>query len=190
MADCEAANVTNATGPIPIETVGFILTVKITMGITCLLSILGASLIILTYVAFRDLRTTARQLLVNLSVADIIVAASHFVGLLTNYDRFLYSNLTTDAWCSVQAAITMYGTISSFLWTIAVALYMFTVIVLKRPDIARKMVPVHYLVCWGIPVVFPVWFGIEGHLGFENPADIGMFNIRDLIVGGKRRPVF
>ena len=179
MADCEAANITNAstTLTIPTETLGFILTLKITVGTTCLLSILGASLIILTYVAFRDLRTTARQLLVNLSVADIIIAASHFVGLLTNYDRFLYSSLQKDTWCSVQAAITMYGTISSFLWTIAVALYMFTVIMMKRPEIAMKTVPVYYLVCWGIPVVFPVWFGVKDYLGFEQPADIGMATI-------------
>jgi len=175
---CEWANLTNATTRIPIETADYILTVKIVVGTTCLLSILGASLIILTYVAFRDLRTIARQLLVNLSVADIVIAASHFVGLLTNYERFLYSNLRSDVdvWCSVQGAVTMYGTISSFLWTIAVALYMFTVIVMKRPEIAKKMVPVYYLVCWGVPIVFPVWFGIKRYLGFELPADVGMLS--------------
>jgi len=192
--ECELANVTNATTRIPIETGDYILTVKIIVGTTCLLSILGASLIILTYVAFRDLRTIARQLLVNLSVADILIAASHFVGLLTNYERFLYSNLRSDVdvWCSVQGAVTMYGTISSFLWTIAVALYMFTVIVMKRPEIAKKMVPVYYLVCWGVPIVFPVWFGVKRYLGFELPADVGMLSdhhchampcIVDLVIG-------
>ena len=175
--ECELANVTNATTRIPIGTADYILTVKIVVGTTCLLSILGASLIILTYVAFRDLRTVARQLLVNLSVADIVVAASHFVGLLTNYERFVYSNLRSDVWCSVQGAVTMYGTISSFLWTIAVALYMFTVIVMKRPEIAKKMVPVYYLVCWGVPIVFPVWFGVKRYLGFELPADVGMLSV-------------
>ena len=160
----------------------FILALKVVVGATCILSILGAGLIILTYVAFRDLRTTARQLLANLSIADIIVAASHFVGLF-HFQKFIpyYSphnngNSTfpsTDTLCTVQGAFTMYGTISSFLWTMAIAVYMFVIVVLKKK--AKKLVIiVFYLVCWGIPLALVLWFRSEGYFGFEENADSGM----------------
>ena len=175
--ECELTNITANETWYPSHKSYFVLALKITVGTTCILSILGASLIILTYLAFRDLRTTARKLLVNLSVADIVVAASHFVGLFTNYERFLYNgnSKSTDIGCSIQAAFTMYGSIASILWTIAVALYMFTVIVLRKPTTAKRTLPVYFLVCWGVPVVFTVSFGLKKYLGFEQSVDIGRF---------------
>ena len=176
-AECQLTNSTTNQTWYPSHRPHFVLAVQITVGTTCVLSVLGAILIILTYVAFRDLRTTARKLLVNLSIADIVVAVSHFVGLFTNYERFLYdgNEKNTDVGCSVQAAFTMYSSIASILWTIAVALYMFTVIILRKPTAAKRTVPVYFLVCWGVPVVFTVWFGVVQYLGFEQNVDIGRF---------------
>ena len=170
------SNTTNQTW-YPSHRPHFVLALQITVGTTCVLSVLGASLIILTYVAFRDLRTTARKLLVNLSIADIVVAVSHFVGLFTNYERFLHNGNSenADVWCSVQAAFTMYSSIASILWTIAVALYMFTVIILRKPTTAKRTVPVYLLLCWGVPVGFTVCFGLKKYLGFEQSVDIGRF---------------
>ena len=170
------ANATNASYLYPAD---FVLSLKIAAGTTCVLSVLGASLIILTYLLFKDLRTTARQLLVNLSVADICVAGSHFVGLFSNFERFLpqynphWNGQTTDALCSIQAAVTMCGSIASFLWTIALAFYMFVVIVKRRPDLAKKLVYVFYPLCWGIPIALTIGFGAAGFLGFEDSADVG-----------------
>ena len=168
--------------PIPTATEPFILTVQITVGITCVLSVLGASLIILTYVAFKDLRTTARQLLVNLSVADMFVAGSHFVGLLTNYRRFLTkpclfssSELPSDTWCDIQGGLTMFGTIASFLWTVGVAVYLLLIIVLRWPAVAKRLVYFLYVLCWGIPAALVIAFGVAGYLGFEENVDIGEF---------------
>ena len=168
----------------------FWLSLRVVVGITCLTSIFGASVIILTYAAFRDLRTLARQLLVNLSVADIMVASSHFVGLVAvrveNYsgltDDYNISNVsntsslpTTDTLCVIQAAFTMCGTISSFLWTLALGLYMMMVIVLRRPDFARYSVFVYYPVCWGVSVALALWFALvkPTYLGFASSADVG-----------------
>ena len=177
-----AVDILNSScGPIPTATEQFILAVQITVGTTCVLSVFGASLIILTYVLFKDLRTTARQLLVNLSVADIFVAGSHFAGLLTNYRRFstkpcFYTNgdvSTTDTWCDIQGGLTMFGTIASFLWTIGVAVYLLFVIVLRRPVAAKRLVYTLYVLCWGIPAALVIAFGVAGYLGFEENVDIG-----------------
>ena len=118
---------------------GFITAIKVTAGITSILSILGASLIIFTYIAFRNLRTTARQLLVTLSVADIIVATSHFVGLFTNFERFIheYNNetwntSTTDPLCISQAAFSVFGTLASFLLSLAIGVYLVGLLISKN----------------------------------------------------------
>ena len=165
----------------PFTSQKFVLAVKITVGSTCLFSILGASLIIFTYAAFRSLRTVTRQLLVNLSVADILVAASHFVGLFTNYSRFLeYDQITStnplqDQWCQIQGAVTVFGSIASFLWTTAVAVYLLCIIVLpKRTDVIRlKMVVSFYLLCWGLPAIVVLVFGPLRMFGYTPGADIG-----------------
>ena len=185
----------------------FVLALQITVGTTCVLSILGASLIILTYVAFRDLRTTARQLLVNLSIADIVVAASHFVGLLAVLDLYRESNpcsasrqlsgdnvsatiiakeTVDNVICQVQGGFTLFGTLGSFLWTIAVAVYLFVVIVADKPSLGRRLRFVFYPVCWGIPAGIAVAFGVKGYLGFEENLDIGRFDefIRGVCVCG------
>ena len=176
----------------------FVLSLQITVGTTCVLSILGAGLIILTYIAFRDLRTTARQLLVNLSIADIVVAASHFVGLLAVLDLYGESNpcsasrqlsgdnvsatiiakeTVDNVICQVQGGFTLFGTLGSFLWTIAVAVYLFVVsIVADKPSLGRRLRFVFYPVCWGIPAGIAVAFGVKGYLGFEENLDIGRFD--------------
>ena len=181
---------------------GFILTVRVLAGTTCVLSILGACLIIFTYAAFKDLRTLARQQLVNLSVADTIVAASHFVGVAAlNIDDYqasyddnpdynssnstLTETLTAqDALCRVQGGFTMLGTLASFLWTLALGFYMLMVIVLKRPDYARYLLFVYYPACWGIPLALTLWFALVKpiYLGFGEGADIGEVLFKTAIV--------
>ena len=170
----------------------FILALKVVSGITCLLSILGAGLIIATYVAFRDLRTVARQQLVNLSLADMTVAASHFVGLaalqVENYETphnsggngsdnaFNYSTSEQNTLCKVQGGFTMLGTLASFLWTLALGFYMLMVIVLQRTDVARYLLFLYYPICWGVPLTLTLWFGLvkPTYLGFGEGADIGL----------------
>ena len=163
------------------------------MGITCIISIFGACVIIFTYVAFKDLRTLARQQLVNLSAADIIVAASHLVGLVAlrvedygassgadtfdNTSNISNSSAVQGTLCRVQAGFTMCGTIASFLWSLALGFYMLVIIVLRRPNFARYLILVYYPVCWGVPVALTLWFALvkPTYLGFVDSADIGKY---------------
>ena len=167
----------------PALTDPIILATQITGTVTCLLSILGSSLIIFTYAAFKDLRTLARQLLVSLSVADILVAASHFVGLFANYERFIYvddegktvvSNTSyLDAACITQGAISMYGTLASFLLSMLIALYLLVLTQAKSVKPARCLIPIIYAVSWGIPLVMvAVVAGIQsfGYEPISNPG--------------------
>ena len=160
-----------------------ILTVKITASITCILSLFGASLIILTYVAFKDLRTIARQLLVNLSVADIVLCSSHFVGVFANSKRFLphynpqtWNTSTIDPLCITQGAFTVYATLASFLWSMLIAVYLLVLMISKRPLVAKILVPLFYCISWGIPVIIIVILAVNRYFGYEPVASSGKYS--------------
>lgn len=79
----------NCTHIYPVYDRRFVATLTAAVVITSLLSVFGSALIIFTYAAFKNLRTIAREILVQLSVADIIVAVSHIVGITANLPRFI-----------------------------------------------------------------------------------------------------
>ena len=67
--------------------------------------------------------------------------------------------------CTAQAAFSVFGTESSILWTIAVAAYLFTLAYSKWPAVAKLLVPVFHVACWGIPIAITVSLGATGLLG-------------------------
>ena len=162
---------------VPSRTPAFVLALQVVVGTTCVLSIVGAALIILTFLAFKDLRTTARQFLANLSVADVIIAASHLVGLFANYERFICSTARGfDAVCTVQGAALMFSTLAAFAWTLAIAVYFCSIVVFKRKTSLCSIV-VTYIACWGVPAVLVIGYGAAGYLGFDEEVDVGMYCI-------------
>ena len=164
----------------PTESEEYLTALRTLVTVTCIASILGSGAIILTFLCFPDIRTLARQLLVNLSVADFVVALANLVGLLAFYDKFLHGNVSTGyrRACLAQAVFAVYGTQSSILWTIAIAMYMFAIIVLRKPSLGKKIAVVSYVVCWGIPLILTVWLAIDGFLGYEIGATPGFCAIK------------
>ena len=168
-----------------VEFEGYLLSLKISIGIMCILSIIGAALIILTFIIFKDIRTRPRQLLVNLSLADMITAVFNLLGMLINFEKYLdyqkipVENQTTliNDICITQAAISQYATNASILWTISIAFYMFIVVVLQKDRLAFILSPLYYLMSWGVPLVITVWFASVGYFGFEPETTPGWCNI-------------
>ncbi|KAK2851291.1 hypothetical protein Q5P01_007567 [Channa striata] len=117
--------------------------------ISCALSFLGSSLIILTYIIWPDLRTTPRKLLVYLSVSDWLSAVSYAVGVWK-----VFHSDSVD--CVVQGAISTFANTSSFFWTVAIAVYLYVLIVRTSQRLADRLVLVFHLVSWGIPLVITV----------------------------------
>lgn len=168
-----------ATKPIISEPV--LLAMRITGGTTAILSVFGAGLIIFTYAVYKNLRTTARQLLVNLSIADIIISLSHFVGLLAHYESVFpitvelakTGNVTllyTTPLCSAQGALTAFGTVASFLWSMLVAVYMLVLTQTRTAKPRKILVPILYIVSWGVPTVIVIFLAAMDYLGY-NPND-------------------
>lgn len=103
--------------------------------LSCALSFLGSALIIFTHIRWPELRSRPRQLLLFLSVADLLSAASYFYGVLRDFQ-----DSTWD--CVAQGALSTFSNTSSFFWTMAVAVYLYITIVHSQQSLAE------HLICW------------------------------------------
>lgn len=82
------------------EAIAALYAVRVSVGISSTLSVLGAFAIILSYAAYPELRTIARQLLLNLSIADILVSLAFLLGLIQNSSKCIYLyNILLSVWC-------------------------------------------------------------------------------------------
>ncbi|KAB0343028.1 hypothetical protein FD754_019954 [Muntiacus muntjak] len=90
--------------------------------LSCVLSAVGSGLLITTHALWPDLRSLARRLLLFLSLADLLSAASYFYGVLQDFED--------SSWdCVLQGALSTFANTSSFFWTVAIALYLYLCIV-------------------------------------------------------------
>ena len=158
-----------------------ITTVQVTATIMCILSILGVCLIIFVYVAYKDMRTTARTMLLHLSVADLIVVISHLVGLYANYKRFTerpntedhFNTTNKDPVCVAQAAFTVFGSVASFLWSVCIGIFMVAYVISKQKNFARIMLIIMLVMCWGIPTVLVIYDGVRRYFGYLTIGSTG-----------------
>ena len=152
--------------------------VRAVVGITCVLSMFGAILIVLSYLLIKEMRTKARELLVHLSFMDFMVATANFVGVVVNFDQYAperYSNHSyiVDCLCVTQASFAMYGTLGSILWTIAIAVYIYFRIMFNKKPVARRAVYTFYVICYGLPLIMTLWYSSSEKLGYSRYGGSG-----------------
>ena len=152
--------------------------VRAVVGVTCSLSIIGSLLIILSYVCFKDLRTRARYILVHLSLMDLILAVSNLVGIAGNFDQrsrdfnkdsnqSLPTVLNDTLYCRIQGLLTLYSTLSSILWTILLALFVYILVTAGNPKRITKFLMLFcYLLCYGLPLLPSLWAFFLGKVGY------------------------
>eukprot|EP00061_Rhincodon_typus_P005831 g25814.t1 len=106
---------------------------KILIVISCCCSCLGSLLIIGTHCWWPDLRTRARQLLVFLSLADLLSAASYSYGVLRDFQSSTWD-------CVLQGALSTFANTSSFFWTMTIAIYLYLLLVRSEQALADSLV--------------------------------------------------
>lgn len=158
---------------------------KAVVGTTCSLSILGCLMIILSYCGFRTLRTTARLILVHLSIMDMGCAASNLIGLTIDFSRYYAHgngsgpSAAVRHACIAQAAFADYFTIGSFLWTIAMSVYIYLRIVHhKTPGVAQVCLWVSTVFCYSMPVLIMLWGLLTGRLGYAPSSTEGWCGLK------------
>ncbi len=138
----------------------------------CFLSMIGAILIVLSYVCIKQIRTRARQILVHLSLADFGVACSNFIGTTVYFDQYIRGCndstshvipcATLHHLCKTQAFFAGYSTLVSVLWTLFLALYIYCLIVYSQRRLHVIVVYCGYIICWGMPLLVIAWLLVEG----------------------------
>ncbi|XP_033103009.1 G-protein coupled receptor 157-like [Anneissia japonica] len=139
--------------------------VPVTILISCVLSVIGSLLIICTFIIWRDLRTKARKLLVYLSITNFLASVGYAYGISNN---LLKSNFFNSTECEVQSGITTFSETSSYLWTVAIATYIYASIVKSCRMVLDWLIRIFHLVCWGVPLVTVVVAVNFKVLGYDN----------------------
>lgn len=146
---------------------------RVVVGMTCALSMLGSLLIMLSYCMIPGIRTKGREILINLSLMDFVAAASNCTGIAVNFNRYL-GNSSDDSphtvmnrLCVAQAFLAQYSTISSILWTVCLAVYIYLCVMVTDKKIAFRSVVVLYLLSYGLPAIVSSWYVATGKLGYD-----------------------
>ena len=132
--------------------------------VTSVFSLFGALTIIVTYITWKDIRSTSRKILVYISIADCIVVGSYLFGAWSPP----YTNSSSA--CIVQSFISTTANLWSFFWTTFMAIFLYTTVARQNPCLADKMFLVFHVIGWGIPVVI-VGFALDENV-LGNDRDI------------------
>lgn len=151
--------------------------IRLVVAFTCSLSMLGALLIVLSYICLKSIRTKTRQIIAHLSVADFGSACANFIGATVYFDPYITkcidnSNNTypgipcgvVENLCTTQAFFAGYFTLASVLWTLSLSVYIHCLVVHSGLGTHTMVVYFSYFFCWGMPLVITVWLVATGKL--------------------------
>lgn len=156
--------------------------------ISCALSCIGSIAIILTFLCWKDIRSGSRTIITYLSIADFLTAAGYLMGSI-NFLIFRQASeqhgevavaacQRFDSICQIQAFISSYSSMSSFIWTSVLAFYLFWTVVKGEVRIVNRLFPLYHLLAWGLPVVIMLPLLIASRLGYSPIAASGWCYIR------------
>ena len=141
--------------------------------ISSVLSIVGASIILLAYCAFKDLRKgTAQTIITLLALADMGTALGCLLGIANHltYNHFqgtsssacqIFSNI-----CEIQATVFLWCGISSSIWSVVLAVHFLLATVLNDSRWTERLIPLYNIVAWSLPIVILLPLLITGQLGY------------------------
>ena len=143
---------------------------RVVVAIVSLLSMIGAVLIVLSYICISSIRTKSREILVHLSLADFGVGCANFIGVIVDFDQYITScQLNEDKscknlehLCTTQAFFAGFSTVASILWTLALSVYIYLLVVHEHRKLHSKAVYFCYVLCWGLPLLISLWLVLTG----------------------------
>ena len=172
----------------PAEYPSFIFALKFVVGTTCVLSILGGLAIIFHYARTKSTDIELLYVLVCVSIADILVAWGHLWGVSTDVERPLLdvyypgnnTAIRADRQCSVQAVLAIYGTITSFMWTVLLAVLVLVTMKCERETVEKALgrlaFTIYHLICWVLPLIGVCILARLKLLGYDK-QDVGEYHL-------------
>ena len=158
------------------------------VGTVCCLSMIGSIFVVLSYLCFKDLRSQARQILLNLSLMDFGVGLANFSGIVINFDK-LYTNTTTGkplqpspairGLCTGQAFVAFFCTYGSVFWTISLAVYMYLLIFQNKNNVifGRLFLGLCYILNYGMALGLCLWFWYMERFGHSIYGSTGWCSV-------------
>lgn len=159
------------------ETVSLAIYNLILTGTSSGLSILGAAVIFCTYFTIVEIQNFTRKLLVYLTLADFFTAVGNLIAVIRyahvhGNREIVTENCTSDHTseledlCIGQSFLTTFSNLSSFLWTVVIAIHLWSSVVLRTKKTELYYMHVLYhAVCWILPCeYFCLLFSIKMNL--------------------------
>lgn len=119
---------------------------RVLTTVSASLSLLGTSLIIITFIAWKDLRSSSRKILVFISIGDFLIAGGNLFGV------WLPENDRTTSACKAQSFVTTCASLWSFFWTTFLSIFLYTTVARKQAEKADKMLRYFHIFAWVIPL--------------------------------------
>ena len=128
------------------------------------LSCIASVAMVVIYITWVDVRqNTAQSIVTFIAIADFFTAAGY---MTSSFNLLVYSKQRSvdqgcevfATLCEIQSYVVTCATMSSFFWTIILALHFFMTVTQERTDFTRKLIPVYHLIGWGVPIciAFPL----------------------------------
>ena len=119
---------------------------------------------------WKDIRTGSRSVVTFLAIADFFTAFGYIIGsanYVLHHGKLAGSSscVQFNIVCKIQSFITSWSSLSSFLWTVALALYLYCTIARNRVVLASKLIPYFHVICWGAPILICLPLLISEKLG-------------------------
>jgi hypothetical protein len=139
------------------------LTIRVLTLTSAGLSILGSSLIIVSFLAFPRLRTFPFRLIVYLSTADLFASLAYYVGLGVGVKQ---GQVCSTAFaCYLEANLSQYFDVATFMWTGVIAFNVHRVLVKDAGRGVEALETRYHALCWGLPLLLLVVAAGTGSFG-------------------------
>ena len=129
--------------------------------VTSALSFFGTLFIIVSFFAWKDIRTTSRRILVYISTADFFTSVATIAAITS----FWISGRESKKVCFVQSIVGTLSVLCSFFWTVFMALYLYFAVCRKNSRLAQRLMLLFHVFGWGIPAVIVSIAVSENKLG-------------------------
>jgi len=143
------------------------------------LSCAASVIMVLIYIRWRDIRKLGAQSIVTfIAISDFFTASAYLTG---SVNLLLHQNVSSkyncevfQTVCEIESYIVTYATMSSYLWTLILAVYFYLAISHNSTQVATRLMPAYHVVGWGLPVLVALPLLCAGKLAYA-PFVSGMW---------------
>jgi len=140
--------------------------IQLAVIVTCSLSVMGASFIIVSFLLSNEFRKSqSRRLLFLLSICDLVTAVAYLMW----HDPYEDSEALPSPLCKAQAALNIFANQASFFWTDFISLFLF---LSRKYGVKRasRFTPLFHFISWGWPLVSVSLVASQGVWGQDSGA--------------------